>query len=90
MGDFVTKKRMPVADNHLELFNSKTDVEHKATANGTADDFCLYSIADAIEFESQSENVFALKDKATKLKLPKQQKKVVYKISRKRSAQNNK
>ena len=85
MGDFVTKKRTPQADNHLELFNSKTDVEHQATVNGTADDFCLYRTADRMEFESQPQNVFALSDQPTKRKFPKQLKKVVYKISRKRS-----
>ena len=85
MGDFVTKKRTLAVDNHLELFSNKTDVEHKATVNGTADDFCLYRTTDAMEFEPQPDNVFALRDKPTKRKLPKELKKVIYKISRKRS-----
>ncbi len=86
MGDFVTKKRTPAVDNHLELFSSRAEVEQKKATNGTAEDFCLYRTADAPGFESQPDNVFALKDKPTKRKFSKQPKEVVYKISRKRSA----
>lgn len=86
MGDFVTKKRTPPVDNHLELFSSNTDVDQKATTKGTADDFCLYHTTGVMEFESQPDNIFDLRDKPTNRKLPKQLKKVVYKIPRKRSA----
>jgi adenine-specific DNA-methyltransferase len=90
MGDFVTKKRTPSADNHLELFTSKTDSEHKTTANETPDDFCLYRTADAMEFDSQFDNIFALRDSPTKQKLPDKVKNVVYKVSRKHSAKRKK
>ncbi len=90
MGDFVTKKRTPAADNHLELFSGVVEVEQRKATNGTADDFCLYRTADAMEFEPQPDNIFALRDKPAKRKVSKQLNKVVYKISRKRSAQKKK
>ena len=89
MGDYVTKKRKPTADNHLELFSSKSDVEEKAATNGTAEDFCLYRTGSE-ELELERENVLVLKDKAAKRKLPRKVKNVVYKISRKHSADRKK
>ena len=86
MGDFVTKKRMAAADNHLELFGSRTEVEQESETSGTAEDFYLYRAADMVGFESQPENVLALKDKPAKRKFQKQLKKVVYKISQTHSA----
>lgn len=74
----------------MELFSNKADVEHKAMANGTADDFCLYRTANVMEFEPQSDNIFALRDKPAKPKVPKQLRKVVYKISRESSAKKKK
>lgn len=85
MGDFVTKKRTPPADNHLELFSRKTDVEHTAVAKQTADNFCLYQTVEAMGFAPQPDNVLELRDKPPKQKSPQQLDKVVYSISRKRS-----
>lgn len=89
MGDYVTKKRTPSAESHLELFGSQLAVEDKAETNGTAEDFCLYCTADA-ELELEREDMLVLKDKHTKRRQPKPVHKVVYKISRKRSARKQK
>jgi adenine-specific DNA-methyltransferase len=86
MGDFVTKKRMPLADNHLELFSSKTDIEPKTSATGAIEDFCLHQMASEPEFSSESELVVALRDKPSKRKVSKPDQKVVYRIPRKHSA----
>ncbi|HTX20861.1 MAG TPA: site-specific DNA-methyltransferase [Candidatus Aquilonibacter sp.] len=87
MGDYVTKKRKTVAENHLELFgsNTNTNVEQETTTNGIAENFCLYRTANTLEFESQP-NVVALRDKPAKWKLPQHPQKIVYRIPRKRSS----
>ncbi len=89
MGDYVTKTRMPSAENHLELFGSGADVEQKTETNGSAEDFSLYCTESA-ELELERDDVFALKDKPTKRKPLKPVQKVVYKISRKRLARPQK
>ena len=86
MGDFVTKTRTPLADNHLELFSSKTDIEPKTSATGAIEDFCLHQMASEPEFSSESELVVALRDKPSKRKVSKPDQKVVYRIPRKHSA----
>lgn len=86
MGDFVKKKRTPMVENHLELFSDKTDIANYKTQHGSVDDFCLYQTTDIVEFEPQADGAFALADKPSNKKLPKQLKKVVYKITRKHSA----
>jgi adenine-specific DNA-methyltransferase len=85
MGDFVTKKRIPLVDNHLELFSSKTDVEHKAISSGIAENFCIHQMANTPEFSSESNIVVALRDKPSKRKFAKPIQKVVYRIPRKHS-----
>jgi hypothetical protein len=86
MGDFVTKKRTPLADNHLELFSSKTDIGPKIAATGTIEDFCLHQMASEPEFSSESELVVALMDKPSKRQFSKPAQKVIYRIPRKPSA----
>jgi adenine-specific DNA-methyltransferase len=86
MGDFVTKKRTPLADNHLELFSSKTDIKPKTTATGAIEDFCLHQMTSAPEFSSESELVIAMRDKPSKRQFSKTNQKVIYRIPRKHSA----
>ena len=88
MGDYVTKKRKPATEVHLELFGSSTDVEEKPTTNGMAENFCLYQTADTPEFRSQSDVLVVLRDKPAKRESSKHPQKVVYKIPRKHSTRN--
>jgi len=88
MGDYVTKKRKPMAENHLELFGGNTDVEQKPATNGVAENFCLYQTTNTPEIRSQSEVLVALRDKPAEREFPKHPQKVVYKIPRKHSARN--
>ncbi len=90
MGDYVTKKRAPAVESHLELFGSESGVEKKPTRNGNAEDFSLYCTESAELELLEHDDVFALKDKPTKQKQPKPVQKVGYKISRKRSARRQK
>lgn len=89
MGDYVTKKRTPSAENHLELFSNRSDVEENTVINGAFEDFCLYC-TDSAELALERDDVLALKDKPTKRRQPKPVHKVVYKISRKRSVRKQK
>jgi adenine-specific DNA-methyltransferase len=90
MGDFVAKKRTPTADNHLELFNTRAEVEGKTATNGTGDDFCLFRAADGMEFEPHPDNLSAFRDKPTKRRLTSKLDKIVYKLSREHSTKQKK
>lgn len=89
MGDYVTKKRTPSVENHLELFSGTPEVEEKLATNGRVEDFCLYC-ANSVELNAECDDVSALKDKSAKCKQPKRVQKVVYKISRKHSSHKHK
>jgi adenine-specific DNA-methyltransferase len=82
MGDYVTKKRTPTAENPLELFSTHPYVDEKPATSGTVEDFCLYRTESA-ELKMDRDDGFALKDKPAKPKRPKLLEKVGYKISRK-------
>jgi adenine-specific DNA-methyltransferase len=85
MGDYVTKKRKPIAENHLDLFESNTAVEEPQETGGSTETFCLYQTANTPEFRSQSDIFIHLKDKPAIRELLKHPKKTVYKIPRRRS-----
>lgn len=85
MGDYVTKKRAPAAELHLELFGSNTEFEQKAATNGATEIFCLYRITDESDFISQSNVILTLKDQPAAHEIQKHLQKVVYKAARKHS-----
>ena len=84
MGDYVTKKRTVVADNHLELFVCDPEVDQKMKIGGPGEDFCLYRMANASESMLQTDAAFTLKDKSENRKIAEQVKKIIYNIPSKR------
>jgi adenine-specific DNA-methyltransferase len=88
MGDYVTKKRNAMAENHFDLFGSNIEVEDKPAVNGMADSFCLYQTANTPEIRPESGVADVLRDKPAKLAFPKQSQKTDYKIPRKHSSTN--
>jgi adenine-specific DNA-methyltransferase len=85
MGDYVRKKKTPVATEHLELFGREKHEEQKQTLNETGEDFCLYQATDT-ELEPYSDVVVALKDGPAKREIIEKSNKVVYRSSSKHSA----
>ena len=83
MGDYVTKKRAPAAETHLELFSSQ--VEEKRPTNGTVEDFCLYR-TESVELKLEHNDACILKDKPAKQKPTENLERVTYKAPRKPSA----
>lgn len=69
----------------MELFDSAPGTEEEPVTGGVAQDFSVYC-TESVELELEPEDVFALKDKPTKLRPPRREKGLIYKISRKRSA----
>jgi adenine-specific DNA-methyltransferase len=85
MGDYVTKKRAPAAESHLELFGSNTEFEQKAAPNGATEVFSIYRITDEPDFIPPSNVILTLKDQPAAHETQKHLQKVVYKTTRKHS-----
>jgi adenine-specific DNA-methyltransferase len=85
MGDYVSKKRAPSAQNHLDLFNGESEVAEKLAVGRPVEGFCLYRSV-SVESALERDPVFALKDKPAEEKPPQHLQKIIYKALRKRSA----
>jgi len=90
MGDYVTKIKRPIAQDHLELFDTQSGLEEKQLSNGVIEDFCVYQTTSASESSVQSEVVAELREKIANRESYKQPQKVVYNIPRKNSAKKKK
>jgi adenine-specific DNA-methyltransferase len=88
MGDYVTKMKQSVAQDHLELFGAHTDVEVERGSNRMTEDFCVYQTASEPEFSVNSTLATALKEETADRECSKHPQKVVYKIPRRNSARN--
>lgn len=85
MGDYVTKKPAPAADNHPELFSEDAAIEQKKIINDATENFYLYQSVGTANLEPGSDVVIELKDKPANRKSLKPPQKIAYKISRQHS-----
>jgi hypothetical protein len=85
MGDYVKKKRVHAANDHLELLFSDTEIEHEGTTTGTAKDFCLYQSESTPEFTFHTDDGCLLKENAAKQGPPDHSRKAIYSTLRKGS-----
>ena len=88
MGDYVTKTRNTMAENHFDLFGSNIEVEDKPAVIGMADSFCLYKTTKTPELRTESGVADVLRDGPAKLAFAKPPQKAVYRIPRKHSSTN--
>jgi adenine-specific DNA-methyltransferase len=88
MGDYVTKKKTLLTENHLELFSSAPALEPCHETIGSAGNFCLYQTANTPKFISLSGKAAEVKEKPPGQSLPRNFDQAPQKNSRKEPAKN--